>query len=201
MDSQSSSVVSANNVPTQDPHRDYRQQAADHQIQGDKLRRSIGGSNQRRRDERRWASNEQSVQLAREGNSREAVTRREKVGEEGALRTSHAAEAKTITHAHAPKAVEQSRKLVEYIGILAEVGTIGTVPNVAIQKYLNSKQVPQLLITAGGRRFNDPTNFPWTIPLYPDFETEGRVIAKYILKTRPDAKIGVLYQNDDYGKD
>jgi len=101
----------------------------------------------------------------------------------------------------APKAVEQSRKLVEDVGVLAEVGTIGTVPNVAIQKYLNSKQVPQLLITAGGRRFNDPKNFPWTIPLYPDFETEGRVIAKYILKTKPDAKIGVLYQNDDYGKD
>ena len=101
----------------------------------------------------------------------------------------------------APKAVEQSRKLVEDVGVLAEVGTIGTVPNVAIQKYLNSKQVPQLLITAGGRRFNDPKNFPWTVPLYPDFETEGRVIAKYILKTKPDAKIGVLYQNDDYGKD
>jgi branched-chain amino acid transport system substrate-binding protein len=101
----------------------------------------------------------------------------------------------------APKAVEQSRKMVEDVGILAEVGTIGTVPNVAVQKYLNSKQVPQLLITAGGRRFNDPKNFPWTVPLYPDFETEGRVIAKYILKTKPDAKIGVLYQNDDYGKD
>lgn len=101
----------------------------------------------------------------------------------------------------APKAVEQSRKLVEDVGILAEVGTIGTVPNVAIQKYLNSKQVPQLFITAGGRRFNDPKTFPWTVPLYPDFETEGRVIAKYILKTKPDAKIGVLYQNDDYGKD
>ncbi len=101
----------------------------------------------------------------------------------------------------APKAVEQSRKLVEDVGVLAEVGTIGTVPNVAIQKYLNTKQVPQLLITAGGRRFNDPKNFPWTVPLYPDFETEGRVIAKYILKTKPDAKIGVLYQNDDFGKD
>src|SRR5246127_2780192 len=101
----------------------------------------------------------------------------------------------------APKAVEQSRKLVEDISVLAEVGTIGTVPNVAIQKYLNSKQVPQLLITAGGRRFNDPKNFPWTVPLYPDFETEGRVVAKYLLKTKPDARIGVLYQNDDYGKD
>ncbi len=101
----------------------------------------------------------------------------------------------------APKAVEQSRRLVEDIGVLAEVGTIGTVPNVAIQKFLNSKQVPQLFITAGGRRFNDPKTFPWTVPLYPDFETEGGVIAKYILNAHPDAKIGVLYQNDDYGKD
>ncbi len=101
----------------------------------------------------------------------------------------------------APKAVEQSRKLVEDVGILAEVGTIGTAPNVAIQKYLNSKQVPQLFITAGGRRFNDPKTFRWTVPLYPDFETEGRVVAKYILENKPDAKIGVFYQNDDYGKD
>jgi branched-chain amino acid transport system substrate-binding protein len=101
----------------------------------------------------------------------------------------------------APKAIEQSRKLVEDIGVLAEVGTIGTVPNVAIQKYLNSKHAPQLFITAGGRRFNDPKNFPWTVPLYPDFETEGRIVAKYLLKNKPDAKIGVLYQNDDYGRD
>jgi branched-chain amino acid transport system substrate-binding protein len=101
----------------------------------------------------------------------------------------------------APKAIEQSRKLIDDVGVLAEVGTIGTAPNVAIQKYLNSKQVPQLFITAGGRRFNDPKTFPWTVPLYPDFETEGTVAAKYILKAKPDAKIGVLYQNDDYGKD
>jgi branched-chain amino acid transport system substrate-binding protein len=101
----------------------------------------------------------------------------------------------------APKAVEQSRKLVEDVGVLAEVGTIGTTPNVAIQKFLNSKQVPQLYITAGGRRFNDPKAFPWTVPLYPDFETEGAVVAKYILKNRPNAKIGVFHQNDDFGKD
>ena len=101
----------------------------------------------------------------------------------------------------APKAVEQSRKLVEDVEVLAEVGTIGTVPNVAIQKYLNSKKAPQLFITAGGRRFNDPKAFPWTIPLYPDFETEGRVIGKYILNTKPDAKIGILFQNDDFGRD
>jgi branched-chain amino acid transport system substrate-binding protein len=101
----------------------------------------------------------------------------------------------------APKAVEQSRRLVEEVGVLAEIGTIGTAPNVAIQKYLNSNQVPQLFITAGGRRFNAPKTFPWTVPLYPDFETEGRVVAKYILQTHPDAKIGVFYQNDDFGKD
>ena len=101
----------------------------------------------------------------------------------------------------APKAVEQTRKLVEDTGVLAEVGTIGTAPNVAIQKFLNAKKVPQLFITAGGRRFNDPKNFPWTVPLYPDFETEGRVVAEYLLKNKPDARIGVLYQNDDYGKD
>src|SRR3984893_6831493 len=101
----------------------------------------------------------------------------------------------------APKAVEQSRRLVEDVGVLAEIGTIGTAPNVAIQKYLNGKQVPQLFITAGGRRFNDPKTFPWTVPLYPDFETEGAVVAQFILKDHPDAKIGVFYQNDDFGKD
>ena len=101
----------------------------------------------------------------------------------------------------APKAIEQSRKLVEDVGVLAEVGTIGTVPNVAIQKFLNSNKVPQLFITAGGRRFNDPKTFPWTVPLYPDFETEGAIVAKYILKDHPNAKVGVFYQNDDFGKD
>jgi len=101
----------------------------------------------------------------------------------------------------APKAIEQSRKLVEDVGVLAEVGTIGTAPNVAIQKFLNSNKVPQLFITAGGRRFNDPKTYPWTVPLYPDFETEGAVVARYILKDHPDAKIGVFYQNDDFGKD
>jgi branched-chain amino acid transport system substrate-binding protein len=101
----------------------------------------------------------------------------------------------------APKAIEQSRKLTDDVGVLAEVGTIGTVPNVAIQKYLNGKGIPQLFIIAGGRRFNDPKHFPWTVPLYPDFETEGTVVAKYILKAKTGARIGILYQNDDYGKD
>ena len=100
-----------------------------------------------------------------------------------------------------PKAIEQTRKLVDDDGVLAEVGTVGTVPNVAVQKYLNQKKVPQVFISAGGRRFNDPQNFPWTVPFYPPFEMEGATFGKFILKNMPNAKIAVLYQNDDYGKD
>lgn len=100
-----------------------------------------------------------------------------------------------------PKAIEQTRRLVESEGVLADVGTLGTTPNVAIQKYLNGAKVPHIFVTAGGRRFVDPKNFPWTVPMYPGFELEGRMYGKYILKHKPDAKIGVLYQNDDYGKD
>ena len=100
-----------------------------------------------------------------------------------------------------PKAIEQTRKLVDDDGILAEVGTVGTVPNVAVQKYLNQNKVPQVFISAGGRRFNDPKNFPWTVPFYPPFEMEGATFGKFILKEMPNAKIAVLYQNDDYGKD
>ncbi len=100
-----------------------------------------------------------------------------------------------------PKALEQTRKLVEELGVLAEVGTVGTTPNVATQKYLNQKQVPQLFISAGGSQFNDPMNFLWTVPFYPGFEMEGRIFGRYILATKPNAKIAVLYQNDDYGRD
>jgi branched-chain amino acid transport system substrate-binding protein len=100
-----------------------------------------------------------------------------------------------------PKALEQTRKLVEDDGILADVGTVGTVPNIAIQKYLNQNKVPQIFASAGGRRFNDPKNFPWTVPTYPAFVMEGGTFGKYILKNLPNAKIAVLYQNDDYGKD
>jgi branched-chain amino acid transport system substrate-binding protein len=100
-----------------------------------------------------------------------------------------------------PKAIEQTRKLVDDEGVLAEVGTVGTVPNVAVQKYLNQNRVPQVFISAGGRRFNDPQNFPWTVPFYPPFEMEGATFGKFILKRMPNAKIAVLYQNDDYGKD
>ncbi len=100
-----------------------------------------------------------------------------------------------------PKALEQTRKLVEDVGVLADVGTVGTTPNVAIQKYLNGAKVPHIFISAGGRRFADPQNYPWSVPMYPGFEMEGRTFGQYILKNKPDAKIAVLYQNDDYGKD
>ncbi len=100
-----------------------------------------------------------------------------------------------------PKAIEQTRKLVEDDGVLADVGTVGTTPNVAIQKYLNGAKVPHIFISAGGKRFADPKNFPWSVPMYPGFEMEGRTFGQYILNHKPDAKIGVLYQNDDYGKD
>jgi ABC-type branched-subunit amino acid transport system substrate-binding protein len=100
-----------------------------------------------------------------------------------------------------PKAIEQTRKLVEGDEVLADVGTVGTTPNVAIQKYLNGAKVPHIFISAGGRRFADKKNFPWSVPMYPGFEMEGRTFGEYIMKHKPDAKIGVLYQNDDYGKD
>jgi branched-chain amino acid transport system substrate-binding protein len=100
-----------------------------------------------------------------------------------------------------PKAIEQTRKLVEDDGVLADVGTVGTTPNVAIQKYLNGAKVPHIFVSAGGRRFADPQNFPWTVPMYPGFEMEGKTFGQYILKHKPAAKVAVLYQNDDYGKD
>lgn len=100
-----------------------------------------------------------------------------------------------------PKALEQTRQLVEESGVLADAGTVGTTPNTAIQKYLNQKKVPHLYLSAGGSKFNNPKAFPWTVPLYPSFDMEGQTFGKYLLKIKPDAKIAVLYQNDDYGKD
>jgi branched-chain amino acid transport system substrate-binding protein len=100
-----------------------------------------------------------------------------------------------------PKALEQTRKLVEADGVLADAGTVGTPPNSVIQPYLNENKIPQLYLSAGGRRFRDPKNFPWSVPLYPGFEMEGRTFGQYILKIKADAKIAVLYENDDYGKD
>lgn len=100
-----------------------------------------------------------------------------------------------------PKTVEQVRKLVEGDEVLATFQLIGTPPNAAVQKYLNQKKVPQLLAASGAERFSDPANFPWTTGFPPSTKTEGRIYAKYILADHPNAKIAILYQNDDLGKD
>ena len=99
-----------------------------------------------------------------------------------------------------PKTVEQTRRLVEQEGVLGIFGSLGTAPNAAIQEYLNEQQVPHFVIS-GARRFNNPARYPWTMGLIASYETEGRIYAKYILQKIKDAKIGVLYQNDDLGKD
>ncbi len=100
-----------------------------------------------------------------------------------------------------PKAVEQVRKLVESDEVLLTFQIIGTPSNAAVQKYLNSKKVPQLFAATGASRFTDPKNFPWTMGYNPNYFVEGRIYGQYILKEHPNAKIGVLYQNDDLGKD
>jgi ABC-type branched-subunit amino acid transport system substrate-binding protein len=100
-----------------------------------------------------------------------------------------------------PKTVEQTRKLVEQDEILADIGSLGTPTNSAIQKYLNSKKIPHLLISTGASKWNDAKNFPWTTPFYPPYAQEAKIYAKYIVKQIPDAKIGIIYQNDDFGKD
>ena len=100
-----------------------------------------------------------------------------------------------------PKAVEQVRKLVEGDEVLFTFQIIGTPSNAAVQKYLNAKKVPQLLASTGASRFSDPQNAPWTIAYNPNYQSEARIYAKYILKNHPDAKIGILFQNDDLGRD
>src|SRR5882672_9224266 len=100
-----------------------------------------------------------------------------------------------------PKTVEQARKLVESDEVLIVFNPLGTPPNSAIQKYMNSKKVPQLFVATGATKWNDPKEFPWTMGWQPNYQSETIIYAKYILKNKPDAKIAVLYQNDDYGKD
>ncbi|RZN30766.1 ABC transporter substrate-binding protein [Bradyrhizobium sp. Leo121] len=100
-----------------------------------------------------------------------------------------------------PKTVEVTRSLVENEQVLAIMAPFGTPTNAAIQKYLNSKGVPQLLVQSGGTRWNDPKQFPWTTPYSPTYVNESRIIARYILQTKPEAKVGVLMQADDIGKD
>jgi branched-chain amino acid transport system substrate-binding protein len=100
-----------------------------------------------------------------------------------------------------PKTVEQARKLVESDEVLLIFNSLGTPPNTAIQKYMNQKKVPQLFVATGATKWNDPQNFPWTIGWQPNYQSESIIYAKYILKNHPNARIAVLYQNDDYGKD
>jgi branched-chain amino acid transport system substrate-binding protein len=100
-----------------------------------------------------------------------------------------------------PKTVEQARKLVESDEVLLIFQGLGTPTNTAIQKYMNTKKVPQLFVATGATKFGDPKSFPWTMGWQPTYQTEGRIYAKYLLRNHPAAKIGVLYQNDDSGKD
>jgi ABC-type branched-subunit amino acid transport system substrate-binding protein len=100
-----------------------------------------------------------------------------------------------------PKAVEQVRKLVESDEVLLTFQIIGTPSNAAVQKYLNAKKVPQLFAATGASKFTDPKNFPWTLGYNPNYFVEGRIYGQYILKNYPNAKVGVLYQNDDLGRD
>ena len=100
-----------------------------------------------------------------------------------------------------PKAVEQARKLVESDEVLLIFNPLGTPSNSAIQKYMNAKKVPQLFVSTGAAKWNDPKNFPWTMGWQPNYQTEARIYAKYILQNYPGKTIGILYQNDDFGKD
>lgn len=108
----------------------------------------------------------------------------------------------TLDDAYNPaKSVEQTRKLVEQDEVLLMFASLGTSQNIAVQRYLNSKKIPQLFVNTGATRFGDAKGSPWTMGWQPTYQAEGRLYAKHILQTKPNAKIGVLMQNDDFGKD
>src|ERR1700745_1532921 len=100
-----------------------------------------------------------------------------------------------------PKTVEQIRKLIESDEVLLVFNALGTPTQTAVQKYQNTKKVPQLFVATGASKWNDPKDFPWTMGFQPSYRVEARIFAKYILKEKPNAKIAVFYQNDDFGKD
>ncbi len=100
-----------------------------------------------------------------------------------------------------PKTVEQTRRLVEEDEILLDAGPLGTPTNSAIWQYMNQKKVPQLFVSTGATKWDDPKGHPWTIGWQPNYQSEGRIYAGYIMKEKPGGKIGFLYQNDDFGKD
>jgi branched-chain amino acid transport system substrate-binding protein len=108
----------------------------------------------------------------------------------------------TLDDAYSPaKTVEQTRKLVEQDDVLAMFSSVGTAPNISVQKYLNARGVPQVFVSSGATRWNDPEHFPWTVGFNPTYELEGRLYAQYILQARPNAKIAVIAPNEDAGKD
>jgi branched-chain amino acid transport system substrate-binding protein len=124
-----------------------------------------------------------------------------KVNEEGGI---NGRKVNYITYDDAyspPKTVEMVRKLVEQDQVALLFQTLGTPTNTAIHKYMNQQKVPHLFVATGATKWNDPKAFPWTMGWQPNYQTEGRIYAQYIMKNFPDAKIGILYQNDDYGKD
>ncbi|MDQ8726141.1 ABC transporter substrate-binding protein [Bradyrhizobium sp. LHD-71] len=100
-----------------------------------------------------------------------------------------------------PKTLEQTRKLVESDEVTLMFGSLGTATNGAVHRYLNSKKVPQLFVLSGATRWADPKNYPWTMPGMVTYETEGVIYAKQVLREKPDAKIAILSQNDDFGRD
>ena len=101
----------------------------------------------------------------------------------------------------APKCVEATRRLVEQEEVLALFGSLGTAPQTAVHKYLNSKGVPQLLLNTGASKWNNPKEYKWTMAGLPLYPTEARILAKHVVAVRPEAKVGILYQNDDFGRD
>ena len=108
----------------------------------------------------------------------------------------------TLDDGYSPaKTVEQTRKLVEQDDVLAMFSSVGTAPNISVQKYLNVRGVPQIFVSSGATRWNDPEHFPWTVGFNPTYELEGRLYAEYILQTKPNAKIAVIAPNEDAGKD
>ena len=100
-----------------------------------------------------------------------------------------------------PKTVEQTRKLVESDQVLFTAGQLGTPTNSAIWHYMNQSKVPHLFVSTGATKWDDPKGHPWTMGFFVSYQAEGHIYADYILKNKPDGKIGVLYQNDDFGKD
>jgi branched-chain amino acid transport system substrate-binding protein len=108
----------------------------------------------------------------------------------------------TLDDGYSPsKTVEQTRKLVEQDEVLALFSSVGTAPNISVQKYLNTKHVPQLFVSSGATRWNDPEQFPWTVGFNPTYELEGQIYAQYILQAKPNANIAVITPNEDAGKD